>query len=610
MKKIALFLAIAVAAIACKKEEQVTPEVNVLSDAATLVIEQEGGEVLIDFDANVAWTAAFKEAADWCTLSPASGAAGANKVKVIAVDNQTNDNRTVTVVITAQSAVKEVVVTQLQKNALVISGEKTFDVAADGGQVKFSVNHNMDLNITTEADWLVQTKAMQTSEITFDVAPNTGAARTAEIKVEGAGLKQTITVNQAAWEPLFEVTPVEDQWLAIAGGTVTITVNANVEYTVAVTENDWLTVTNEGSVYTLTAGANAGFDYRSVVVNVTPVDEAYAEFAKAVNVFQNGRAAKLWAKHPAEDYDGYDATQQVKLAKYGEFLLLANTTKVYVLNPLDGSVVSTIDVPAGMAAQNVLVDDAGNVLFGADALDGAGDVTLYYIADPFNPVPEQLISWNAGNYYCTGAGNIRVKGNVKGNAVITAVVTDGAGGACLAWEVVDGVVGDWKWTNPPYTNWNVPSLCFAPLGTTMADGFFYIGYGGDYNLQYIDNFVAGGGSTWTASYVTGSSWMENYNCIATAEWNGNKYAAIVAGCHFNYDATDVILLNVNNPAAAEHVYTHHGDGDVAWDWAAGVNPSWTGSGTYSDVLLMPVGDTMLMVYVDSNYGAMACIAIN
>ena len=609
MKKIALMLAIAVAAVACKPEEQITPEVTVNSDAAALVIEQEGGEVLIDFDANVEWTAAFKGAADWCTLSPASGAAGPNKVKVIAVENETNDNRTVTVVITAQTAVKEVVVTQLQKDALVISGEKTFSVPSEGGEVKFAVNHNLAIDVTTDADWLTQTKAMETSEITFAVAANTGAERTAEIVVKAGALKQTLTVTQAAWVPVFEVEPAADQWIALEGGSVSVTVNANVEYTVTVGENDWLTVTNEGGVYTFTAGANAAFEYRSIDVTVAPVDETFAESAVAFYVFQNGRANKLWAKHPAEDYEGFDASQQVKLAQYGEYLLLANTTKVYVLNPLDGSVVSTIDVPAGMAAQNVLVDDAGNVLFGADALDGAGDVTLYYVADPFNPVPEQLFSWNAGNYYCAGAGNIRVKGNIKDDAVITAVVTDGAGGACLAWEVVDGVVGDWKWTNPPYTNWNVASLCFAPLGATMADGFFYIGYGGDYNLQYTDSFVAGGGTTWAPTYVTGSSWMENYNCIATAEWNGNKYAAVVAGCHFDYDAADVFLLNVNNPAAAEHVYTHHGDGDADWDWTAGVNPNWTGLGTYSDVLLVPTADALLMVYVDSNYGAMACVAI-
>ena len=613
MKRIALFIAIAIAAIACKPEEQIVPEVTVHTDEATLVIPTEGGDVQIAFDANVEWTAALKEAtaADWCTITPSSGAAGSTSLKVIALENTTNDNRVVTVVITAQTAKKEVKVTQLQKDALVLSGEKTFEVAADGGQVKFAVNHNIAVEAKADADWLVQaaTRAMQTSEFTFDVAANTGAARTAKITVTAGDLKEELTVNQAAWAPVFEVAPAEDQWIAVEGGSVSITVDANVEYTVTTDENDWLTVTNEGGVYTFTAAANEGFDYRSTGVYVTPKDEAYVESAKAFYVFQNGRAAKLWAKHPAEDYEGYDASQRVKLAKYGEYILLANTTKIYVLEPADGSVVNTIDVPAGMAAHNVLVDDAGNVLFGADALDGAGDVTLYYVADPFNPAPEQLISWNAGNYYCVGAGNIRVKGNVKDDAVITAVVTDGAGGACLAWEVVDGVIGDWKWTNPPYTNWNVPSLCFAPIGATMADGFFYIGYGGDYNLYYTDSFVAGGGTPWAVSYVTGSSWMENYNCIATAEWNGNKYAAVVAGCHFDYDAADVFLLNVNNPAAAEHVYTHHGDGDANWDWTAGVNPNWTGLGTYSDVLLVPTADALLMVYVDSNYGAMACVAI-
>ena len=613
MKRIALFIAIAIAAIACKPEEQIVPEVTVHTDEATLVIPTEGGDVQIAFDANVEWTAALKEAtaADWCTITPSAGEAGSTSLKVIALENTTNDNRVVTVVITAQTAKKEVKVTQLQKDALVLSGEKTFEVAADGGQVKFAVNHNIAVEAKADADWLVQaaTRAMQTSEFTFDVAANTGAARTAKITVTAGDLKEELTVNQAAWAPVFEVAPAEDQWIAVEGGSVSITVDANVEYTVTTDENDWLTVTNEGGVYTFTAAANEGFDYRSTGVYVTPKDEAYVESAKAFYVFQNGRAAKLWAKHPAEDYEGYDASQRVKLAKYGEYILLANTTKIYVLEPADGSVVNTIDVPAGMAAHNVLVDDAGNVLFGADALDGAGDVTLYYVADPFNPAPEQLISWNAGNYYCVGAGNIRVKGNVKDDAVITAVVTDGAGGACIAWEVVDGVIGDWKWTNPPYTNWNVPSLCFAPIGATMADGFFYIGYGGDYNLYYTDSFVAGGGTPWAVSYVTGSSWMENYNCIATAEWNGNKYAAVVAGCHFDYDAADVFLLNVNNPAAAEHVYTHHGDGDADWDWTAGVNPNWTGLGTYSDVLLVPTADALLMVYVDSNYGAMACVAI-
>ena len=226
-----------------------------------------------------------------------------------------------------------------------------------------------------------------------------------------------------------------------------------------------------------------------------------------------------------------------------------------------------------------------------------------------NPVPEELLKYNTGNYYCLETGNFRVKGNIKDDAVITATVADGGLGAVILWEIVDGefteYTFDWgsrNWTYivGPYSGWAVSTTCAAPAGTSLADGFFMIGYGGDYNLKYKV-----GEAEWATSYVTGSSWMENYNCIATTTWK----AAIVMGCHFNYDAADVVLLDINDPAAAKHVYTYNGDGDAAWDWGAGVNNSWTGGGSYSDVLLVPADDTLLMVYVDSNYGTLGCIAI-
>lgn len=440
--------------------------------------------------------------------------------------------------------------------------------------------------------------------------------------LSGADFECTVFVTDGVERTIFKTlkfrsgvfTTEEDEiYVGFDAAVLTIPVATSMEFVVT-PECDWITLAAETKAevkteeIVLNVAANADMASRSAYVSFVPKDEAAADMAFKVAVFQTGHANKVWSAE-VKDIEGYDPTQRVKLAKYGDYILLANTTKVYLLNPADGAVVSTIDMPAGFAAHNVLVDDAGNVLIGSDALDGTGDVTLYYVADPFNPAPEPIFSWNAGNYYCSGAGNIRVKGNVKDDAVITAVVTDGAGGACLAWEVVDGVVGDWKWTNPPYTNWNVPSLCFAPLGATMADGFFYIGYGGDYNLQYTSTFVAGGGTTWAAAYVTGSSWMENYNCISTATWKENKYAAIVMGCHFDYDAADALLLDVNDPAAAQLLYKHAGDGDADWDWTAGVNNSWTGGGTFSDVLLAPTADALLMVYVDSNYGTIGCVAI-
>jgi hypothetical protein len=48
--------------------------------------------------------------------------------------------------------------------------------------------------------------------------------------------------------------------------------------------------------------------------------------------------------------------------------------------------------------------------------------------------------------------------------------------------------------------------------------------------------------------------MENYNCISTAEVNGKKYLAMTASCHFNYDYTDIIVLDVTNVAEVKEVF--------------------------------------------------------
>lgn len=725
MKRIALFLAIAAAAIACTNEETVTPELKVTSETADLVIPTEGGELTVAFNVNVDWTAEVKEAEakEWCSLSPASGKPGDNTLKVIAIENEGTENRTVTVVLRALEATQEIVVTQLQKDALVLTGKKEFEVAYQGQNLEFAVSHNSELKATADVPWIteVKAKAVEESKLTFAVAANTGEARTGKITFEAGSLKEVVTVKQAAWTLEFTITPAETaKTFEAEGGEYEVTVAANVEYTVTVPENDWLTVADAEGVYTFTAAANtipstrevevkiapkdekhaeaavaikmnqkgagaklvvspeeaekwlgcaatsfdltvdtnleleitygwdaegvepwisyteaagvytfavaenAGWNLRSAFVYITPKDEAYADMQVVLSVFQTGHANKLWSKE-VKAIEGYDPAQKARLAKYGDKILLANTTKVFVLNPTTGEVESTIPMPDGVLAHSVLVDDAGNLMIASDGKpnmvegdtdsDGDGqndkvnigqDVTLYLVPDPINPQPEPLLTWNTANYYGTDFGNFRVKGDVKNSAVITAVVSAGAGGAAILWEVENGVVGEWSWRNVPYEGSSVASACVYPMGTDLADGLLYIAYGGDYNLYY----AADSSADWISSYVTGSSWMENYNCISTAEWNGNKYAAILMGCHFDYDMADAVLLDINEPSSAKHVYKHDGQNDAAWDWTVPANTSWTGSGTYSDILLVPTEDALLMVYVDGNYGTTACIAIN
>ena len=48
--------------------------------------------------------------------------------------------------------------------------------------------------------------------------------------------------------------------------------------------------------------------------------------------------------------------------------------------------------------------------------------------------------------------------------------------------------------------------------------------------------------------------MENYNCISTAEVNGKKYLAMTASCHFDYDYTDIIVVDVTDVTAVKEVF--------------------------------------------------------
>jgi hypothetical protein len=505
----------------------------------------------------------------------------------------------------------------------------TFDVE-DGTSFNTMARINYAITGGTENNRVV----VFSNNVTAVVTPTDATAGVITVTPENVGQYEIVVfVTDGVSSTIFKtlkfgvdclVVTDELATLGVEAGTLEIPVATNVEYTVT-TDCDWLTLPVETraaelrqETVTLNVAANEGLYARSATVTLTPNDETIA-WTLTIPVSQKGHANKSWSKE-VKAIEGYDPTQPARLAQYGDKILLANTTKVYVLDPATGEVVSVINMPEGVTAHNVLVDDAGNFMIAADApfkyegqeTDGV-EIILYLVPDPLNPVPEVLLTYNTGNYYCVETGNFRVKGNVKDDAVITATVADGDSGAAILWEIVDGAFTEytfdwgsrnWTYIVGPYSGWAVATTCCAPAGTSLADGFFFIAYGGDYNLKY-----KAGEDAWVTSYVTGSSWMENYNCIATATYGEGKYAAIVKGCHFAYDATDVVLLDVTDPTAAKELYVYNGDGDAAWDWGAGVNNSWTGGGTFSDVLLAPTADGMLMVYVDSNYGTMACIAI-
>ena len=100
MKKIALMMLVAVAAIACEKTPDIVPEIKITTTELTVPVE--GNEnLVIEFNSNVDWTAKVKEDIEWVTISPAKGAAGDAKITAVVDPTDQNEERKATIEITA-----------------------------------------------------------------------------------------------------------------------------------------------------------------------------------------------------------------------------------------------------------------------------------------------------------------------------------------------------------------------------------------------------------------------------------------------------------------------------------------------------------------------------
>ena len=90
MRKLLTFLkAVAIATLIAgcggtgtENEPEITPEIKFTEDIVTSGISVESAEqsITLSFSTNVAWSATVS--ADWLTISPSSGEAGKNSVKV------------------------------------------------------------------------------------------------------------------------------------------------------------------------------------------------------------------------------------------------------------------------------------------------------------------------------------------------------------------------------------------------------------------------------------------------------------------------------------------------------------------------------------------------
>lgn len=546
-----------------KKEEEQKPdptpevkdEITLISDAIVNLPTKDSQQFTVKFTTNAAWTA---EADEFITLQKTSGEAGEN-IEVMAVVQSLGDEeygRVGGILIKAGKA--EAGVGIMQGQVFIVDPQES-EIGIEGGKVEFQVISNQEYTV----------KTYDAADAAFPWAP--------------------VTFDQASGAGSFAVE------------------------------------------------ANAGYDARYAYVKFTvpgiqvPVfdDEGNPtgeteDYVTRTYVYQAGNSKVDWLTQlPAEfnventDEPIHDATATV--AMFDGKLLVCDATQIHTVDPATGAFNGTLNV-GDLPVQSIANDDAGNLLLAS--LMPYGEVGSIYAVKANDAKLEnavRLIPWvNEAWSGSRGADKVAAKGDVFGNGVVTMMyggVKEYEGlSYCLAWEIKNGAAdvfdyNEWNksthrinndaWLTTPELGdnlWLSNRAVFVPAGPAVADGFFYGGYDGLYNVNYYD------GSEWHVAIEAVGDWAGGPQGMGTVTWNGKKILAIMQ-MGYTWDGwgmpSYLWIADVTNPLAPEVI------SKAVFDNVE--DPIVTGYTEASSVDVLPLvdGNDLVVYLVDSSQGHIA-----
>ena len=257
-------------------EPEITPEIKFTEDIVTSGISVESAEqsITLSFSTNVAWSATVS--ADWLTISPSSGEAGKNSVKVEVEENRTGQPRSATITISDKESTQKVSVTVRQealKASLTVSPE-SLEFSANKGEEMLNVTSNTDWVITKDAEWITldSDKGKGLATIAAGVTENTSlTSRTGSITVSttDGSVKKTVSVRQSGADVIFTIDKNEFN-VAAVGESFSVKVTHNIGYKIN-SQPEWVKQTDKvpsgnTDTYTFTAEANTSTEAREGVI--------------------------------------------------------------------------------------------------------------------------------------------------------------------------------------------------------------------------------------------------------------------------------------------------------------------------------------------------------
>ncbi len=557
MKKVFALLLIAGGVLsACTKAPEVATQLEV--DATELVITDDPGVKQLSIKANGPWHMEISE--KWVVASKLSGSGDA-VVKFGVLPNKDYSSREALITIKAGSQTKTVKLTQAQMDGIIL------DVDA----------------LDIDAPWLEvdATKGLVEKGITIRYALNPGReSREGHITISGDGLTQVFPVTQGAFEPEFNLDDEQGvgPWGTLnapkEGLTYTFTAVTNMDFTADAPDADWIHVTKEGDVVTVTIDENpdaARVEY--IYMGCSKEDVDYSDYGAMIKVKQKGQAQaeELWKM---DFYWGiFPQSTRVSTAVAGDYFILyspnAITPGFHLMNKADGTEAAVVEAPDNVTG--ITNDEAGNVIVTTGGNFPISTETWALIPEEQIPLKvyvltqEEFLAGTVGEpiityydeFYGYGLDNAQVNGNAKGDGLLT--MTSGAAGGgsfVVAWEIKDGVATDTPTASASCASiggdlWDSFHGVSIGAGTTAAEGFYFAGYLGDYNLHYTAK--AGEETSWSVAFETGYTWEGAINTGDVFTYEGHRYLAVLGMNYFAYsdwglNPCKIWVFNMDDPA--------------------------------------------------------------
>ena len=239
-----------------------TPDFDV--SPPTREVSWQAGTTTFSVNSGIEWN--VTKDASWITVVKTNN----TTLTANYTENTEGSPRTGNITVTATGGIeKRVTVVQAAKPKLDVSPPSR-DVTWQAGTTNFTVNANIDWNVTKDASWLTVTKTNNTT-ISITYTENTGTnSRTANIKVTGGGFEKTVTVIQGVKAPTeLLISPVSREVTPVAG-TTTFSVTSNVDWSIKSVSASWINATKtNNTTINVSYTANTTTSSRSATITIS-----------------------------------------------------------------------------------------------------------------------------------------------------------------------------------------------------------------------------------------------------------------------------------------------------------------------------------------------------